>query len=64
MNHFEGEASVVVLFDDLIQRQAEWIENQAEVVGMVERLLIPNDALVIFLISFVDVLDYLLLDLG
>ena len=62
LDGLDGKAAIVVVFDELIKRWSERIEDEAEVTIVIERMLISNDALLILLIPSVDVLQDLFLD--
>jgi hypothetical protein len=64
LNQFEREASVFIFFDDFIERQAEGLEDHAEVLAVIEGMLVSHYSLLVALVSFVDVLDNFLLDFG
>jgi hypothetical protein len=64
LNHFDGEASVIVLLDDVVEGSAERLEDHAEVSSVIKRVFISDESFLVLLVSFVDVFQYLFFNVG
>ena len=62
MHNFNWETSELVLFYKFVKRHPERLEYEAEMLHMVEGLLVSDYPFLIFLIPFIYCFDYFLLD--
>lgn len=60
LHHLYGETFVIVLFDKLVEGGTKGLEHQTKMTSVVEGVLVLYNALLVLLVSSIDVLDDLL----